>query len=504
MRGARAALQRTRRTARSRRSRCSCNAVDAGPAHRPGCRPRCPCPCRWPLWPRTTGPHSLVSPRLNSPSAMPRDRTSSVRRRDFSKQPSAAACGRWCWTGPLLDRSADPSGFGGGGASTARRPALRRGHRRPGRSLSPRLSGADPHRGAPATRCRPLRPRRPPRHCPAPGRSVRRPSTALVPASGHDLPSASTCHARPPVHDRPPATRMTALNEEILPVVWSLARRELLVRPGPTFDELVDRLTPTGLLKRERAQREDRRPASRHVRPSLTALVNSGAVVRDGDRLQLVDTAEDEQAFRLRVLRGMLHTDRGLRRQRRSGLHTQAEAAFAWLHLQGLGDPVPGSWNDAQAALQARVRGNATDWLNDVAFNTLERWARWFGWVRRARPGAGGRPVARPHAPRPGAPARNSGIGGPARPRILSSRWPSDCRGYRTGRWDGRWPRLWPMSPTRSVDEGRVPEGLSLTLQRLHLEKAAAPRPRRRRARPHAALGVRAPGSRVRAQVAPA
>ena len=32
---------------RSRRSRCSCNAVDAGPAHRLGCRPRCRCPCRW-------------------------------------------------------------------------------------------------------------------------------------------------------------------------------------------------------------------------------------------------------------------------------------------------------------------------------------------------------------------------------------------------------------------------------------------------------------------------
>src|SRR4051794_20191842 len=138
---------------------------------------------------------------------------------------------------------------------------------------------------------------------------------------------------------------MTPLNEEVLPVVWSLAHRELLVRPRSTFDELVDRLTPTGLLKRERAEREGRRPTSRHVRPSLSALVNSGAVVRDGDRLQLAVSTENEEAFRLRVLRGLLHAERGAEDGEPGAFSHQAERAFAWLHLQGLEEPVPTVWN---------------------------------------------------------------------------------------------------------------------------------------------------------------
>lgn len=263
---------------------------------------------------------------------------------------------------------------------------------------------------------------------------------------------------------------MTQLNEEVLPVVWSLARRELLIRPGPTFDELVDRLTPTGLLKREKAQREDRRPASRHVRPSLTALVNSGAVAGDGDRLRLVDPGEDEQAFRLRVLCAMLHTDNvfddeGL------GLAHPAEAAFAWLHLQGLGDPVPGSWNDAQAALQARVRGNATDWVNDVAFNTLERWARWFGWVRRARQAQvdvlwpDPTPLVRAVLPEV--------LGSEAVPvRTFVEQVAERLPWLPNGSVGREVAAVLADVPDTSVDEGRVPEGLSLALERLHLEKA--------------------------------
>ena len=263
---------------------------------------------------------------------------------------------------------------------------------------------------------------------------------------------------------------MTALNEEVLPIVWSLARRELLVRPRPTFDEVVDRLTPTGLLKREKAEREARRPASRHVRPSLTALVNSGAVVRDGDRLQLLDPGEDEQAFRLRVLRGVLHTekvfdDEGV------GLAHQAEAAFAWLHLQGLEDPVAGSWNDAQAALQAHVRGNATDWLNDVAFNTLERWARWFGWVRRARHAQvdvlwpDPTPLVRALLPEV--------LGQEALPaREFAEQVAERLPWLPNGSVGREVAAVFADVPDRSVEQGRVPEGLSLTLQRLHLEQA--------------------------------
>ena len=263
---------------------------------------------------------------------------------------------------------------------------------------------------------------------------------------------------------------MTALNEEVLPVVWSLARRELLVRPDPTFDELVERLTPTGLLQRERAQREDRRPASRHVRPSLTALVKCGAVVRDGDRLRLSEPAEDDQAFRLRVLQGMLH-DENIFDGDGPGPAHQAEAAFSWLHFQGLGEPTPGSWNDAQVALQARVRGASTDWINDVAFNTLERWARWFGWVRRARRAQvdvlwpDPTPLVRAVLPEV--------LGSEAVPlRVFVEQVAKRLPWLPNGSVGREVAAVLTDVPDASADEGRVPEGLSLTLERLNQEKA--------------------------------
>lgn len=263
---------------------------------------------------------------------------------------------------------------------------------------------------------------------------------------------------------------MTALNEEVLPVVWSLAHRELLVRPRSTFDEVVDRLTPTGLLKREKAEREGRRPTSRHVRPSLTALVNSGAVVRDGDRIELANPAEDEGQFRLRVLRGLLHAQQVVGDDGDIAVAHQAEAAFAWLHLQGLEEPVPTVWNDAQAALQARVGGSSAAWLNDVAFNTLERWARWFGWVRRARRGHADVmwPDATPLV-RAVLPEILQAEAVPLREFVekVAERLPWLPNGS-VGRDVAT--RLRDV-PDRSVEENLVPEGLSLALERLHLEQ---------------------------------
>lgn len=264
---------------------------------------------------------------------------------------------------------------------------------------------------------------------------------------------------------------MTALNEEVLPVVWSLARRELLVRPRSSFDELVDRLTPGGLLKRERAEREGRRPTSRHVRPSLIALVNSGAVVRDGDCVELSVPTEDEEAFRLRVLRGLLHADKVAGDDGDDELAHQAEATFAWLHLQGLEESVPTSWNDAQAVLQARVQGSTTVWLNDVAFNTLERWARWFGWVGRARRGQvdvmwpDATPLVRAVLPEV---LREEAL--PLRTFVeqVAERLPWLPNGS-VGREVAA---LMLRIPDRSVEEECVPEGLSLALERLHLEEA--------------------------------
>lgn len=264
---------------------------------------------------------------------------------------------------------------------------------------------------------------------------------------------------------------MTALNEEVLPVVWSLAHRELLVRPRATFDELADRLTPTGLLKREKAEREGRHPTSRHVRPSLIALVNSGAVVHDGDRLLLATPAQDEEAFRLRVLRGLLHAEAVVGDDGNGALAHQAEATFAWLHLQGLEQPVPTVWNDAQAVLQARVQGSSTAWLNDVAFNTLERWARWFGWVRRARranvdvmwPDA--TPLVRAVLPEV--------LQAEALPLRTFVEQVAERLPWLPNGSVGREVAAHLLGvPDRSVEEEWVPEGLSLALERLHLEKA--------------------------------
>jgi hypothetical protein len=264
---------------------------------------------------------------------------------------------------------------------------------------------------------------------------------------------------------------MTPLNEEVLPVVWSLARRELLVRPRSTFDELVDRLTPTGLLKREKAEREGRRPTSRHVRPSLTVLIDSGAVVREGDRLELANSGENEAAFRLRVLCGMLHAEEVLGDNGDGALAHQAEAAFAWLHLQGLEQPVPTVWNDAQAVLQARVQGSSTTWLNDVAFNTLSRWAQWFGWVRQARrknvdvmwPDA--TPLVRAVLPEV---LQAEALSLRAFVEQIAERLPWLPNGS-VGQGVAASLR---GVPDRSVDQDWVPEGLSLALERLHLEQA--------------------------------
>jgi hypothetical protein len=262
---------------------------------------------------------------------------------------------------------------------------------------------------------------------------------------------------------------MTALNEEVLPVVWSLAYRELILRPRSPFDEVVDRLTPIGLLKREKAEREGRRPTSRHVRPSLVALVSSGAVVQDGDRLELAIPAEDEDAFRVRILRGLLHAEDPGGDDGDGGLAHQAEATFAWLHLQGLEQPVPTSWNDAQAILQARVQGTSAAWLNDVAFNTLERWARWFGWVRAAR-------REQVHVMWPDAtslvrallPEVLQGEALPLRAFVeqVAERLPWLPNGS-VGRQVAA--RLLDV-PDRSAEEDFVPEGLSLALERLNLE----------------------------------
>ena len=90
----------------------------------------------------------------------------------------------------------------------------------------------------------------------------------------------------------------------MLPAVWSVIRRELAARPGQPRNDLVARLTPSGLIRRTGA---DAGGVSRHVRPTITALENLGLVEADSNGgLRLSQPALSEQAFRAEVARRLL------------------------------------------------------------------------------------------------------------------------------------------------------------------------------------------------------
>jgi hypothetical protein len=172
------------------------------------------------------------------------------------------------------------------------------------------------------------------------------------------------------------------LTPEVLPSVWSLIRRSLVEAPGMSRDELVERLTPRGLI--ERREGEQTIDDSRHVRPSLGALLDLGVVADDGTgRLELQVGADSEVAFRRAVTRRAFDVGSGdedevwrMRSEHQPEHH--AEVALAWLHLQGVADPIT-SFPSAEERLQKQF-GPAQRVLRDTApFNSLERLGRWCG-----------------------------------------------------------------------------------------------------------------------------
>jgi hypothetical protein len=170
------------------------------------------------------------------------------------------------------------------------------------------------------------------------------------------------------------------LNETVLPAVWSVIRRELATRPGQPRNELVARLTPSGLIRRTGA---DAGGVSRHVRPTITALESLGVVEADLDGgLRLSQPDLSEQAFRAEVARRLLVVpDGGDPWQVRDGsqqLEFHAELALAWLHLQGLEQPI-GGWQSASTVLDQQFGVDRLLLRSDVPFNTLDRLARWLG-----------------------------------------------------------------------------------------------------------------------------
>ena len=101
---------------------------------------------------------------------------------------------------------------------------------------------------------------------------------------------------------------MADLNEAILPSVWTLARRALVQGSAPSLDVLVERLTPTGLLRRT----GDGAATSRHVGPSLRALLSLGVITEAGDgAISLADPESEESEFRFRVGQALLRIPDG-------------------------------------------------------------------------------------------------------------------------------------------------------------------------------------------------
>ncbi len=270
---------------------------------------------------------------------------------------------------------------------------------------------------------------------------------------------------------------MADLSEQVLPSIWSLIRHSLLQAPGMSRSELIDHLTPRGLITRQEGGSTT--DESRHVRPSLNALIDLGVVTDDGqDSLTLASGSESEQTFRRVVTSRFFEVGSesdeeiwGLRSELQHEHH--AELALAWLHLQGVTAPI-GGFAAAEPLLQQQL-GSARTLLRDgVPFNALERLGRWCGVAALVDGRDGGGAVAAiipdpteairselDQLIEPGAemPARavvdkaaeifswlpNGAVG-----RAVAARM-SDC-------------------PDRAPTEGTVPQGLSLALVQLHHE----------------------------------
>jgi hypothetical protein len=187
---------------------------------------------------------------------------------------------------------------------------------------------------------------------------------------------------------------MSQLDEAVLPAVWSLIRGELLARPLQRRDELIDRLTPVGLIERAGSAPA----ASRHVGPSLRALQQLGMVVANEEGLlELEDPGLSEPAFRAEVASRLLVMPTGADpfATREGGQQPEyhAEIAVAWLYLQGFERELAG-WQSASQVLEDQL-GTGRSMLRDGApYNTLERLVRWLGIGDWGRPEGGGRQAA--------------------------------------------------------------------------------------------------------------
>lgn len=172
---------------------------------------------------------------------------------------------------------------------------------------------------------------------------------------------------------------MTDLNEAVLPPIWTLTRRTLALGPAESLNHLIEKMTPTGLLRRS----GDGVATSRHVGPSVRALVALGVIGESQDGgIALTHPDADESAFRLRVGQALLQIPEGddpwLVREGAGRLEYHLEVAVAWTQLLGMRSEVKG-WQVASDVLD-RQFGFDRPLLRDTApYNTLERLVAWLG-----------------------------------------------------------------------------------------------------------------------------
>lgn len=174
---------------------------------------------------------------------------------------------------------------------------------------------------------------------------------------------------------------MAELVPEVLPSVWSLLRRSLIEEPGIKPAVLIERLTPRGLIQRVDAGTTT--DLSRHVRPSLNALIELGVVLGGDDGLSLLPGVESETELRRTVTRRIFDigsSDESEIWRHRSELQPEhhAELALSWLHLQGIETPLL-NFAGAEPRLQTQFGPERTVLRQSVPYYAFERLAIWCG-----------------------------------------------------------------------------------------------------------------------------
>ena len=260
---------------------------------------------------------------------------------------------------------------------------------------------------------------------------------------------------------------MADLNETVLPSVWTLARRALVRGPAPSLDVLIEHLTPTGLLRRV----GDGTATSRHVGPSLRALLSLGLITQGGDgAVSLAEPECEESEFRFRVGQALLRIpdsdDPWLVREGTGRLEYHLEVAVAWTQLLGVHSAIDG-WPAASDALD-RQFGVDRPLLRDTApYNTLERLVNWLGVAVRTGQAIVPDPTEMVRAALP-----SLLDDGASSAQDFLERSATVFPWMPHGRVGQAVAAHMRSIPDEGGDAGRVPEGLSLALIRLALEGA--------------------------------